>query len=706
MKIRTILAIQALAAVCLSSLISVAAASTGPWFQGNEARVRLISATTATGDLSDIKLGLEFELNPGWKIYWRSPGDAGIPPETDWSGSSNLAKTKQNWPVPERFSAFGLDTFGYGKEIIFPVTASLSEPSKPLSLKAEVNYLICDDICVPGQASLTLDLPAGEAKSSSQLRRINHYQSLVPKTAAHQGFTVNGISSSPVDGNGTITVEVASIDGLQNPDIIAEGPEGFFYGKPVIDVSEDKRTATLSLPVEIPSYIDEKFEDSSFVLTIFDGARGFETSFKVGDSAVTGAIENNTTATPEALLLTTWFYLIGIALLGGFILNLMPCVLPVLSIKVMSALGHSRSSNKEIRTSFFYTGLGIVASFLLLAVGAIALKMAGHSVGWGIQFQQPLFILFMVLIITLFAANLLGLFEITLPGSLSNWAATAGQGESNGSFGKNFSTGVLATLLATPCSAPFLGTAIAFALSRGPVEIMIIFLALGIGMALPYILVMLVPSAVRLLPKPGGWMEKLRFVLGLALLATVIWLLWILGGQIGQIGLIIAASIVVLMLLVFWLGKSRNRSFRLTAGLLAVGLFVMPMFAAQAPTAPTEVQTTWLKFDQERIKELVSDGKVVFVDVTADWCLTCKVNKKLVLDSEKVLTAFGAADIVTMRADWTNPDPAIAAYLASHGRYGIPFNIVYGPGAPNGKPLPELLSTASVLSAINDGRSL
>jgi len=689
----------------LIGMLQTANAATGEWFQDHEAKVRLVSSTSGTGDLEEIGLGLEFVLNPGWKIYWRSPGDAGIPPEIDWSKSKNLKTIEQKWPVPARFSSFGMDTFGYGEEIIFPLVATVKEPGQPLQLSAAINYLICADICVPGAANVSLNLTDGPSSPSEQSQRINVYESLVPQTASHQGFELQRLTSTSTGEQHELRIEVASLTAFDAPDLIVEGPEGFFYAKPKVEISEDGMTASLVQPIEIPSYLDQKFEGSVFTLTVFDEKRGFEVLYTAGEVlAGDRGIETLSSVKPE-IAFDVWLYILGIALLGGFILNLMPCVLPVLSIKLMSALGHGQSSSSTIRASFFYTALGILASFLLLAVGAIALKYLGHSVGWGMQFQQPLFLLFMIAVITVFAANMMGWFEITLPNFLGGWASSAGQEGSNSAFTKNFSTGVLATLLATPCSAPFLGTALAFALTRGAIEIFVIFLFLGIGMALPYFLVMLAPSMVKLMPKPGRWMSVLKVVMGLALLATVVWLLWVLSAQIGQVGLLIAGSLVVLILGVFWLGKTQRRSMKFTASMLAVALLVMPTLFAEKPVAAAS-DSDWIRFDQEKIPLLLAEGKVVFVDVTADWCLTCKVNKKVVLESEEVLSVFGGSDVVTMKADWTNPDPAIAKYLASFGRYGIPFNVVYSSATPKGQPLPELLTKTAVLTAISDGRSL
>jgi len=316
---------------------------------------------------------------------------------------------------------------------------------------------------------------------------------------------------------------------------------------------------------------------------------------------------------------------------------------------VLDAAGRERD---HLRGAFLSTAAGIVVSFLVLAAGLIALKGAGATIGWGIQFQQPVFLAVMALVCILFAANIWGLFEIPMP-AFAGRAQLAADTRPSGTHAKSFFTGVLATALATPCSAPFVGTAVGFALARGPAEILAIFLALGLGLAAPYLAVAAAPGLVRLLPRPGRWMRWLKGLLAVTLLGTAIWLVSIIGVQTGLLS---------------------------SAGADRIA---------------------WQKFDENVIAGQVADGNVVFVDVTADWCLTCAANKKLVLDRDPVATRLQGDGVVAMKADWTNPDPGISAFLERHGRYGIPFNIVYGPCAPQGLPLPELLTDADVLSALN-----
>jgi suppressor for copper-sensitivity B len=360
-----------------------------------------------------------------------------------------------------------------------------------------------------------------------------------------------------------------------------------------------------------------------------------------------------------------------------------------------------------VRKRFLATASGVLASFMVLAAAMVGLKAAGASVGWGIQFQQSWFLIAMAVIVTLFAANLWGLFEIRLPGTIADRAATVGR---SGSLKGEFATGAFATLLATPCSAPFLGTAVGFALSRGAFEIFAVFLALGIGLALPYLLVAAVPALATRMPKPGRWMVWLRAVLGVALAATAVWLLSVLMVQVGtRITWLIGAILVALVVLLWLRGRIGERMRpAVLAGLailVVVGLALPSLVPPQA-AAPVETTGKWQRWDRSAIAGLVRQGKVVFVDVTADWCITCKANKRLVLAREPVASALDGRKVVPMVADWTRPNDAIARYLAEFGRYGIPFNVVYGPNAPDGIALPELLTTSAVLAAIAKARGV
>jgi len=365
-----------------------------------------------------------------------------------------------------------------------------------------------------------------------------------------------------------------------------------------------------------------------------------------------------------------------------------------------------------VRISAGAPAAGILTWFLVLAGAAILLRALGLSVGWGSQFQQPLFLAAMAVIVTLFACNLFGLYEIALP-AWAQGAATLGQTPGPGhvpGLAGHFLTGALATLLATPCSAPFLGTAVGFALARGPAEILSIFAVLGLGLASPYLLIAALPVLATRLPRPGAWMVTLRRILGLLLLATALWLLSVLKAQVGATLAGLTGALLAALIAVIWIGRSQFVRKRPTAiatpalaGILALAAILLPAGLPREAPEPASLQTAagaWPALDLAEIDRRVAAGEVVFVDVTADWCLTCKVNKRLVLQGEAVGRALGAKDVVLMQGDWTRPDQAIADYLASFGRYGIPFNAVYGPGAPEGIALPELLTDEAVLTAL------
>lgn len=668
---------------------------TSAWARSDQADVRLIAARTAVDGAEAVRLGLQFDLKPGWKVYWRSPGDAGYPPSVDWAGSDNLAEAAFAWPVPHRFELFGIQTAGYDTQVVLPITARLEDPSRPLQLHGAVDYLICSEICIPGAATVELTLPAAGGGPSDFAHLIERYQSQVPSAGqgiALETFTVSG---------DTARVVVTADPPLAAPDLFIEGPlgdgagTGVISGAPKVSLAQGGRRATFTATLLAPYAPGEGVPP--LVVTVADGTRGLEASAVPTAASLPAAVVD-----PEPLGLGM---VLGLALLGGLILNLMPCVLPVLSLKVMGFVGHGGAARGEIRAAFIASAAGIVASFLVLAAVLAVLKAGGAAVGWGIQFQQPLFLIGMIALLTLFAANLWGFFEVPLPGVLSG--AGGGLGAPRTLAG-HFTAGAFATLLATPCSAPFLGTAVGFALARGPLEIGLIFAALGLGMALPYLAIAAAPALAGKLPRPGRWMVWLRTVLGVALAGTAVWLLAVLTAQIGPEA---AAVVAVLMVAVVAALALRHRTGAGMGRPLASAVVVVLVAAAfAAPLTQRQGEAVvggevpviglWQPWSHEAVAEAVAAGKVVFVDVTADWCITCKVNKAAVIERGAVLEALRGAGVVALKADWTNPDPVIADYLSSFGRYGIPFNAVYGPAAPDGIALPELLSTEGVLEAL------
>ncbi len=659
-----------------------------PWTHTLGGDVRLVSAVAGVGEGTTVRLGLHFALSPHWKIYWRSPGDAGYPPTIDWTGSQNLTEAAITWPAPRRFSLRGIETAGYEGEVVLPITVTLERSGASLWIRAGVDFLVCAEICVPQQANLTLLIPDEPAEPSPFMHLIERHAARVPGDGRTAGLRLLTAATGPdEDGQGGIIAVAVEADPLlTRPDLFVEGLGDLNAGAPQVRQNGNGQQVMLRVPTRTPVPAG-----TPVTLTLVDGARAMQATVSLAagdgmpDTATTGAM-------------TTFVVMLGFAFLGGVILNLMPCVLPVLSLKVMTMINHGGTPERgTVRRSFVASSAGVLFSFLLLAGAAITVKAAGAAVGWGIQFQQPLFLVVMIIVLTLFAANLWGLFEVPLP----PWLADLGRGkQERGQIGA-FLSGAFATLLATPCSAPFLGTAVGFALARGPLEILLIFTTLGLGMACPYLLIAAFPGLATRLPRPGRWMMRLKGLMGLALATTTIWLLTVLTAQVGERTAILTGLAMATGVGMLALRQRLSLRLRPIATLAALGLMGAAIVVPPSPDGQEMVrpQGPWLPFDEDVLARHVAKGQVVFVDVTADWCVTCQVNKAVVLSRGEVAERLGR--MITMQADWTRPDARIAAYLARFGRYGIPFNVVHGPGIPRGLVLPELLTAETVLKALD-----
>ena len=693
----------ALMVVILSLLYSntLNARSTA-WFEHDHGSVRLIAARSTVGDDDTINLGLQFRMNSGWKIYWRSPGAAGFPPELDLAGSLNIAGYNMAWPVPERFSVLNMETLGYKKEVVFPITATLFEPGKLAYIHMRVRFLTCNDICIPHTTILKLTLPVGFAQNTPETAIIALWRHKLPKNETDGPLSIRNAEVEGNDRDPVLLVEIVGDSPLNAPDLFVEGPPGYVFDKPVVEFSQGGRNALMRLNIRKPPSNIRPIAGASLTFTAVDGER---------------AIEKRVTLNPankgygRAGVVSAQFYqfivIVGLAIIGGFILNFMPCVLPVLSLKLLSIVLHGQQDPRHIRMGFVATAAGIIFCFILLGTIAISLKSFGIAAGWGIQFQQPVFLVFMIAMIALFIANIWGLFEIRVPTAITGLAIPSNP---SGGMGGHFLTGVFATLLATPCTSPFLGTAVGFAFTQGPLEIYCVFLALGFGLALPWITVAVFPTSIGWLPKPGHWMLTFKRVLAVSLIGTGVWLFYILWAQIG-----VGATVMVALLtgaIVFSLGHYRFLSERarfatwiLIVGLTAISMaFAGSMTKVDSSTVSVGENGVWRAFSPQKLEDLVSKGNMVFVDVTAEWCLTCQVNKTLVLKRGKVARIIAQGKLVALRADWTRPDKSILDYLKSFQRSGIPFNVVYGPGAPDGIILPEILTERIVLTAIEKAK--
>ena len=663
----------AMRALILALLLPFAAlAASGPPVEGPTATLRLLSAENGIAPgAGSVSAGLEAVLKPGWKTYWRSPGEVGLPPEVDWSASENVAEAEFLFPAPERFEAFGIQNYGYGGRVVFPVRVTLAEPGKPARLRADANLLVCADVCVPETATLVLDLPAGGGVDAASAEVLAQAVSRVPGDAAAVGVAV---SEAALDGS-ALTVAVRSETPLRRPELFPEAGQTAF-GQPEYVLSDGGRALWARFPVT-SNGLDAGARSA---LTLVDGDRLFTEPLVLGTAP----------ARPDGPS-GAFLAAMGAALLGGLILNVMPCVLPVLAIKLAGAVSGAGRSAGEVRRGFLASAAGVMSFVLMLAAAVIAARAAGAAIGWGVQFQNPVFLAAVVVLIALFASSLAGTWEAALP---QRWTTSMAQGRAG--LAGDFAAGAFAALLATPCTAPFLGTAVAYAFGAGPTATLAVFAMLGLGLAMPYLLVAARPALVTRLPRPGRWMLTVKRAMAVLLVLAAIWLLWVLARSAGEAAALAVGTLALLAALAPLLRRRALPAVAAATVLALVAPLVLP-----APAARAGEQSDWAAFDLAAIDARVAEGKVVLVDVTADWCLTCKANKALVLDRDPVAASLDGPEVVPMRADWTRPDPAISDYLAHHGRVGIPLNVVYGPGAPEGIALPELLTPGAVMDAMD-----
>ncbi|WP_416055052.1 protein-disulfide reductase DsbD family protein [Photobacterium phosphoreum] len=629
---------------------------------------------------------LEVKLDTNWKTYWRSPGEGGVAPSINWDMSSNITKVDWQWPLPKRHDFLGVETLGYKHDVIFPLSIHIKDMNKPVFLSGKLTMSSCTSICVLTDYELTFDfIPNQLIPSSEAMFLYNKGESQVPKSSPT--VTLNTISYDKAQKK--ITVVATNTAGWQQPDVLIDGDSQVAKDTSFLKPTTTIKGNTLYATLPVTSW----FGTPELV--------GQPLHVTIGDHDLAVEITAKATDTPVSMPNTTnnLLKIIGLALIGGLILNIMPCVLPVLGMKLSSVISAQGLARRQIRTQFLASAAGIIVSFWLLAAFLTAMKLSGQALGWGIQFQSPWFIGAMIAITILFGANMLGLFEIRLSSNTNTWLATKGDNSHLG----HFIQGMFATLLATPCSAPFLGTAVAFALGANLVTLFAIFTALAIGMAAPWLLIALFPQLATLMPKPGVWMDRVKTLFGLMMLATSVWLLSLMTSFFSA-SIVWGLGAVILVLILWLIGHKKGRKtviITLAVMLLGVAasLFTASLTANKWAT-PLPPDHHWIPLDTAKIATEVAQGKTVFVDVTAQWCITCKANKMGVILQEPVYSALDNKNIVLMRGDWTKPSDYVTGFLQSYGRFGVPFNIVYGPNAPKGIELPVILSSDSVLDAL------
>ncbi len=663
-------------------------------------------------------VALRIAPEEGWHVYWRNPGDTGLPTTLNWTLPAGISAGPMQWPYPHRSMLGDIVNYGYGEETILPVplTVPADAPAGTAQLQAKAKWLVCKDICIPGSADLSLSLPVAPAGTPVQAdaRWRNDFansRAQLPQPAPADWKVQYQVRAAGADapgsesGNGDFSL---AVDGAH---FSAGGAIEFFpYAGDLIKPSSPQRVINdakrgLRLSQKLGDYFVKAPAQVDGVLVVHDGdsVKAWEIHAQPGPvQAVPASAAGSAAAQPEVVPAPLSLVLVLLsALLGGLILNLMPCVFPVLSIKAISLIeARAKVARRQRGHALAYT-LGVLATFGGLAGLLLALRGGGAAVGWGFQLQQPVFV-------ALLAYLFFGM-GLSMSGVVQFGTRLMGVGQSlaaEGGYRGSFFTGVLAVAVASPCTAPFMGTALGYALGQPAALAMLVFLALGLGLALPFLLIGFFPALGRLLPRPGAWMETFKQVMAFPLYLSVVWLLWVLGGITDRSGMAVALLGLTLLAFALWLWNRPGRTaglLKLAALLAALALLSTPQIRTVSGSKPAAATGTGGEpWSEPRVAELRAQGRTVFVDFTADWCITCKVNEHVALDSDSVRKLFADQQVAWLVGDWTRADPAITQLLSRYGHSGVPLYLLYLKGGEP-KVLPQVLTPSVVAGAFGPG---
>lgn len=631
----------------------------------------LVSETDAIQPNVPFRVGLRLKMAEGWHTYWKNPGDAGVPTELTIDGASGPASPIE-WPMPRRISEGSIMTYAYTGEVLLPVTVKSADGA----IKAHASWLVCKDICVPEEGDFSLNLPIGTPAASPQAGLFAEHDREVPRASPW---------TATIATNGTLFVQ---------------GPE--LTPSTVTDASF------------IPDRSDQIQDDAAQPLTVreggftlalklaknFDAAKGLSGVLSVRDRAGLQAdVEMRAAVGPAPGPASPPLgRILVFAFLGGLILNLMPCVFPILAVKAVSLASHAGRGRGH---AVSYTA-GVLVTFVALAAALLAARAAGVAAGWGFQFSSPVFVAGMAWLLFAIGLNLSGVFEVG-GGLMSVGGGLAQRGGAIGSF----MTGLLAVLVATPCTAPFMGVAIAAGLAAPPPVTLAVFVAMGLGLAAPYVALASMPWLTELMPRPGRWMEMFKQILAFPMYGAAAWLTWVVSVEAGADGVLATVTGVVLVAFAAWLygitqtADTQPRRFGQAACAVAILAAVAVLSRiAPAPATPAPAAAASVAYNPDRLAALRSAGKPVFVDMTAAWCVTCLVNERVAISTDSVRRAFAERGITYMVGDWTRQDAAITAFLRQYGRDGVPLYVFFP--AKNGEPavLPQILTEGEVLRAV------
>ncbi|HWG19433.1 MAG TPA: thioredoxin family protein [Terracidiphilus sp.] len=663
----------------------------------------------------EILAGLYFKLEPGWHVYWMNPGDAGQPPKIDWTLPRGVKAGPLQYPAPKRLPLGPLMDFGYEGEVAFPVALyvdSTFRPGSTVHVAAKVSWLVCRETCIPEKANLALDVPVVAGKPGGNGAVIPILQSAwaaLPKplpAGDKLGFvsTADGLRLTVETGQRETQAEFfpADQDVIDNPapQKLTPTAKGF-----TLDLKNDASLA--KAPVQLRGLI-ELSGGRAYEMVAPRGVPVAVTSspevaapVSTANAAESASAANapGSAVAPQPGLAK----IVGLAFLGGILLNLMPCVFPVLFLKGLALVNSGRQERHKLRAHGLVYTLGIVVSFWALVGVLLALRAAGSRLGWGFQFQSPVFLFLMAGLLFFLGLSLAGQFEIGLPLTSAGGSLAAKHG-----YTGSFFTGVLAVIVATPCTAPFMGAAIGYALAAPAVATFAVFTALALGLAAPYLALTLQPAWTRILPRPGAWMEVLRQAVSVPIFGTVIYLAWGIANTYGAA--MLAALLVGFLLLAiagWFLGRWPAKGWSaVLAGLIVLCVVGLSVYSAQALAATPQMRAAaghegvWEPWSAETVARYQAQGRPVFVDFTASWCLSCQVNERVALTRPEVMQAFAGAHVALLKADWTQHDDAITDTLAKLGRSGVPVYALYTPGQPSPRLLPEALTPGIVINAL------
>ena len=684
----------------------------GPVVTTDQVRAELLAwAPDGVGPSKQVWLALQLAHQSEWHTYWKNSGDSGLPTVLEWQLPAGVDVGEIAWPTPKKIPIGTLANYGYEGTVLLPVPITVAQTfnASQLDIKLKAAWLVCRKECIPQEGDFSLSIPV-KSSTATNTKAFQNTFDATPRPLPAGGSQVEVSDKS-------IKISLSGLPATLQGKTLAFFPETGNVIEPAAQWQQAWKGAVWTAQVPLSSQRSESPALMPVVVTLDtpsgdqSGAAAYRieapvkgpwpavAAAAVVPPALEAALKANASAGAAPLQANTkplglWAALLG-ALLGGLILNLMPCVFPVLALKVVSFV-HVKNRSARVRTGLAYT-LGVVLSFLALGALLLGLRSAGEQLGWGFQLQSPAVVAALAVLFTLIGLNLAGLFEFGnfLPGRVANLQAK------NPSIDA-FLSGVLATAIASPCTAPFMGASLGYALGLPAVQALAVFGAIGVGMALPYLAASVVPAVARALPRPGAWMVTFKQFMAFPMFATVVWLVWVLGQQSGIDGAGALLGLLVLMTLTIWALTLKGRT-RIVIATFSIAISTLSIWAAgpniiktQENGAPTgQLAKGWQAWEPGRVDQLNAQGQSVLVDFTAAWCVTCQYNKKTTLSNAAVLADIEAKKVVLLRADWTRRDPAVTAALTQLGRSGVPLYVIYKPGrAP--VLLSEILSVADV----------